>query len=171
MWMQELQKQTKDESDWIGSSTFYSKESVDSPREIFSASSFEDGHYKNMSGTTVPFDTMACQATNYCEIEKQPLESSDIQFIDKSVIEEDPASKPVEKEIVLGPSIEMQVQDYDDDDDWLNEDPDLVECSGTTVFGSGEDVSFSDLEDDIDCAMPVKTKIASSDGNKLTKTS
>lgn len=173
MWMQELQKRTKAESDWFGSSAFYSKESVDSPHEIFSASSYEDAHYGNMSGRMVPFDSMACQATNDCEIEKHPLESNEIEFIDKSVIEEDPASKPVEKEIV-SPSIELQVQDYnkdyDDDDDWLKEDPDLVECSGTTIFGNGEDVSFSDLEDDIDCTMPANYKIVSSDENKPTKT-
>ncbi|KAL2529430.1 BSD domain-containing protein [Forsythia ovata] len=174
LWMQELQKRTKSESDWFGSSTFYSKEFVDSPCEIFSASSFEDAQYGNRSDRMTFDPMMTCQATNDFETEKHPLESNEIQFIDKSVIEEDPASKPVEKEIVLGPSIEMQVQDYDDDDDdddWLKEDPDLVECSGTMIFGNGEDVSFSDLEDDIDCTIPVNSKIVSSDGSKPTKTS
>ncbi|CAI9777194.1 unnamed protein product [Fraxinus pennsylvanica] len=55
----------------------------------------------------VPFDSMACQATDDCEIEKHPLENNEIEFIDKSVIEEDPTSKPVEKEID-SPSIELQ---------------------------------------------------------------
>ncbi|KAI3465244.1 hypothetical protein Pfo_021907 [Paulownia fortunei] len=168
MWMQELQKRTKEESYWLGLSTFHSKETTDSPRENFIMHSYEDGHFGNVSDPISPFESSMHQMTAEHEIEKHSF--NEIEFIDKSVIKEDPAPKLQEKEVVVGSSTEILGND-DDDDDWLKDDSDLVGYSSTSIVVNEEDISFSDLEDDLDCTMPIKYKIASTEGNTTTKTS
>ncbi|KAK4428701.1 hypothetical protein Salat_1169900 [Sesamum alatum] len=176
MWMQELQKRTKEESYWLGMNNFHSKESADSPRENFIVHSYEDAYFGNVSDQISPYESSMHHMTADHEIEKHPF--NEVEFIDKSVIKEDPAPKLLEKEIVVGSSIETPVDDYnvddddddDDDDDWLKEDPDLIGYSGTSIVVNEEDISFSDLEEDLDCSMPIKYKVASTEENR-TKTS
>lgn len=167
--MQELQKRTKGESYWSGISTFHSKESTYSPCENF-MHSCEDVHFGNESGWRSPFESSMHQMTADHEIEKHSL--NEIEFIDKSVIKEDPPPKLQEKEIVIGSSIEMPVQDEndDDDDDWLKDDSDLLGYTGNSILVNEDDISFSDLEDDLDSTMPIKYKTPSTERNTTTKT-
>ncbi|VFQ99051.1 unnamed protein product [Cuscuta campestris] len=145
MWIKELQKKTKPESDWFGFKKSHSKESTDFlGEESDSFSSFSETH------------------TNI-ETEKHPLETTpEIQFIDKAVIAEDLESKEVEKVVVTTSSYEVPVSDYDNDDDgeeddWLKDTPELEGYSCPVLVG--DEVSFSDLEDDIDdCTVPSKPK-------------
>ncbi|KAK6160590.1 hypothetical protein DH2020_003971 [Rehmannia glutinosa] len=166
MWMQELQKRTKEESYWLGLSTYHSKETTDSPRQNFTTHFDEDGRFGNVSEPISPAES------SMHEIDKHPV--NEIEFVDKSVIKEDPMPKLQEKEMILGSSVEKPVQDYDndddDDDDWLKDDSDLIGYSSTSIVVNEEDISFSDLEDDLDCTMPIKYKIASTEGNSTKKT-
>lgn len=97
--------------------------------------------------------------------EKHPIESKEIQVVDKPVIEERPApahhDKPVQSP-VAGSSprvIDVQVDD-DDADDWLKDEDTAgpVNSTGAAkhVVDEDEDVSFSDLEEDDD--VPVSYK-------------
>ncbi|KAL0361130.1 UNVERIFIED_CONTAM: hypothetical protein Sradi_3797500 [Sesamum radiatum] len=177
MWMPELQKRTKEESYWLGMSDFHSKESADSMRENFIVHSHEDAYFGNVSSQISPYESSMHHMTADHEIEKHTF--NEVEFIDKSVIKEDPAPKLLEKEIVVGSSVETPVHDDNDDDDddddnddddWLKDDPDLIGYSGTSIVVNEEDISFSDLEEDLDCSMPIKHAVASTEGNR-TKTS
>ncbi|KAL0439240.1 UNVERIFIED_CONTAM: hypothetical protein Slati_2407000 [Sesamum latifolium] len=114
MWMQELQKRTK-ESYWLGMSDFHSKDIADSTRENFTVHSHEDTYFGNVSGQISPYESSMHHMTADHEIEKHAF--NEVEFIDKSVIKEDPAPKLLEKEIVVGSSVETPVDDDDDDDD------------------------------------------------------
>ncbi|KAL7154943.1 hypothetical protein ABFS83_03G038400 [Erythranthe nasuta] len=173
MWMHELQKQNKESSYWLGMNTFYSKESAYSPRE--NTHSHEDSRFGSASHQT---------AAVY-EIDKHSC--NEVEFVDKSVIKEDPSPNFHEKEIIVvsssssssSSSIETPMQennndiedDDDDEDDWLKEDSDLVGYCSTTIIENEEDISFSDLEDDSDCTVPIKYKLASTEGNTTAKIS
>ncbi|KAK4342549.1 hypothetical protein RND71_038365 [Anisodus tanguticus] len=162
MWMQELQKKTKPDSDFFGMNTLLMKESTYSPREDLDSTSSEDAHSRYF----VPQRSFAFEPTTYHsthDIETEKLEhgSAEIQFIDEAVIEENPSSKILDKELVAGPSSKPLFLDYDEhEDDWLQYIEESECYSGTGVsMGNEEEISFSDLEDDIDCLMPVKSKI------------
>ncbi|KAL8494591.1 hypothetical protein ACS0TY_025429 [Phlomoides rotata] len=162
MWMQELQKRAKEESHWLGMSSFHSRDSTDSPRKNFITHAYEDTHFVH--------DSMH-QATAEHEIEKHSLD--EVEFIDKSVIKEDPPPELQDKEIVVGSSFRMPVveDDDDDEDDWLKDDSDLIGYTSTTIVVNEDDISFSDLEDDLDCTMPIKHTTPSTGRNITTNTS
>lgn len=162
MWMQELQKKTKPESDWFGIGTFQAKESTYSPRGDFESNSSEDAHSRYFVLPRVfAFEPPSCHTTSDTETEKHSIENTEIQFIDKAVIEEDAPSKIIEKEVVAGPSFKPPVFDYDEhEDDWLKDNSELEGYTGSTIVNE-EDVSFSDLEDDTDYTMPIKPKSVS----------
>lgn len=157
--MQELQKQTKEDQHWLSTSILQAKRSAESsPRDNSVTHSNEDSpHFRSMSNVISPFESTVQHMPVRYETVKH---SFDIEFVDKSVIKEDPVPKLEEKQIVVGTSTLRH--DYDDgddsDDDWLKEDEDLVVLSGSSILVDEEDISFSDLEDDIDCTLPVKTK-------------
>ncbi|XP_038897732.1 uncharacterized protein LOC120085672 [Benincasa hispida] len=163
MWMQELQKQTKPESYWCGRDTFELKDSSYVLQEGSSPMAFHDTH----SGSTLPWTftsepSISSISSNY-ETEKYQTESSEMQFIDKSVIVEQPIIKNDDRNSIIGSSSKFLVQNYEDesDNDWLEEDSDLGGCNGTILpLENEEDISFSDLEDD-DMVLPAKFKIAS----------
>nr|GLL48200.1 uncharacterized protein LOC109170574 [Ipomoea trifida] len=160
MWIKELQKKTNPESDWAGVNTFHSKETPDLLHEDFDSLSSEDTHSRNTSNTAFAYEhPSSFHDTTDVETEKHPIETTEIQFIDKAVIAEDLASKTVDKVVVTTTSYKQPILDYEDDDedDWLKDNPELEGYSGTTLVGNEEDVSFSDLEDDIDCTAPSKT--------------
>ncbi|XP_031740154.1 uncharacterized protein LOC101202841 isoform X2 [Cucumis sativus] len=163
MWMQELQKQTKPESYWGDRDTFELKDSSDVLQEDNSPMAFHDTH----SGSTLPWTftsepSMSSVSSNY-ETEKYQMESSETQFIDKSVIVEKPLIKNGDKKSTVGSSSKLIVQNYEEesDNDWLEEDSELGGCNGTILpLENEEDISFSDLDDD-DMVLPAKFKIAS----------
>lgn len=165
MWMQELQKRTKTETGSFGRGTSCAKESANRWNnrweEPFDDPPFDDTS-GNMSVRTFAFEPSTYSVTTEFETEKHPVASTEIGIVDKSVIEEEPVIKTRDVDLVAGPSFKAPIQNYDDedeDDDWLKEDSELDGYSGTaTFFGNDEDVSFSDLEEDDDCTMPLKPK-------------
>ncbi|XP_055834160.1 uncharacterized protein LOC129902784 [Solanum dulcamara] len=164
MWMQELQKKSKPESDWFGIGAFQAKDSTYSPRGDFESNSSEDVHSRYVVvPKTFSFEPSTCHTTSDTETEKHSIENTEIKFIDKAVIEEDPSSIIIEKEVVTGPSFKPPMFDYDEhEDDWLKDNSELEGYTGSSIVNE-EDVSFSDLEDDTDCTMPIKPKSVSID--------
>lgn len=82
------------------------------------------------------------------ETEKHPVTNTDIQVIDKHVIEEKHVDR-IEDGIV-GSSNFLVVADEDDCDDWLQEEISGLDGAraASFTFENEEDVSFSDLEED-----------------------
>ncbi|CAF2151573.1 unnamed protein product [Brassica napus] len=114
---------------------------------------------------TISVETIHLSDTSEVETEKHPIESKEIQVVDKPVIEEKPAPAPHDKP-VTGSSprvIDVQVDDDDDDDvdDWLKDEDNAGTVSSTVatkhVVDEDEDVTFSDLEEDDD-DVPVNYK-------------
>ncbi|KAK4713488.1 hypothetical protein R3W88_019395 [Solanum pinnatisectum] len=161
LWMQELQKKTKPDSDFFGMNTLLMKESTYSPHESFDSTSSEDAHCKCfMPQRSFGFEHTTYHSSHDIETEKLEHGSTKIQFIDESIIVENPPSKILEKELVAGPSKPLLLNYDEHEDDWV-QDIEESECySGTGILmGNEEEISFSDLEDDIDCSMPVKSKL------------
>lgn len=153
MWMQELQKLTKPESEWHGRSTSNVRDIAqdeDFPASI-SDYAMSHGTYEN-EPTTWP-------AVVGYESEKHTTESSEVVFVDKSVIEEKLVNTD-DKVFTSDRSSRTAVPNYEDDEDeWLEEDSEL---QGTTIpMVNEEDISFSDLEDDDYGLKPIKSKIDS----------
>lgn len=101
---------------------------------------------------TISVEAIHTSETSEVETEKHPIETKEIQVVDKPVIEER-ASPRV---------IDVQVDDDDDADDWLKDEDNAgtVSSRGATkhvVEDEDEDVSFSDLEEDDD-DVPVSYK-------------
>lgn len=115
---------------------------------------------------TISVETIHLSETSEVETEKHPIESKEIQVVDKPVIEEKPAPAPHDKP-VTGSSprvIDVQVDDDDDDvDDWLKDEDNIGTVSSTVATkhvvdeDEDEDVTFSDLEEDDD-DVPVNYK-------------
>lgn len=115
---------------------------------------------------TITVETIHSTETSEFETEKHTVES-EIQVVDKPVIEERPAAALHEKLVqspVTGSSprvIDVQVDDDDADaDDWLKDEDNAGTVSAATkhlVQDEDEDVSFSDLEEDDD-DVPVSYK-------------
>ncbi|KAL3514420.1 hypothetical protein ACH5RR_027137 [Cinchona calisaya] len=164
MWMHELQKQTKPESDWLGRHTFDSEESIYFPYENLDPTSYEDERPRYMPQMAYPLESTPSQVTSDSEPEKHPHESSEIQYIDKSASEEDPTSKTGSKSLI-GPSYKVPVDEYDEhEDDWVDDISELEGYTGTELTLLNEDdVSFSDLEDDLDCKMPIESRVVTKD--------
>ncbi|KAJ7966501.1 BSD domain-containing family protein [Quillaja saponaria] len=161
LWMQELHKQTKPESDWFGSSTSYSKDTV--VHEDLVSRSSNDAYFEDVPHQIYAYESTLFPVMTVYGTEKQPIESSDMHFIDKSVIEERPLVKTKDDDVLVGQSSKTVTQDYEDDeDDWLDEDSELGGYGGTTItIGNEEDISFSDLEDDDYGKLPVKSNVVS----------
>lgn len=103
--------------------------------------------------------TTSAMTTDY-ETEKHPIESTELQFIDKAVIEEKQVVTE-DNNLLVGRSSKIQIPNYedDDDDDWPEDDSDLGGHNETaTYLGNEDDFSFSDLEED--ASVPVKSKIS-----------
>ncbi|KDP41593.1 hypothetical protein JCGZ_16000 [Jatropha curcas] len=156
MWMKELHKQTKPDTDWFGRSTSYVNES---------ALSREDFEYAR----TFDFEPTSSMATDY-GTEKHPIVSPETECIDKSIIKEKAVIKIEDKGQLAGQSSNSVVPNYEDDgDDWPDEDgSDLGSYRATFPLGNEEDISFSDLEDDIDNSICMKSKILQKDTETST---
>ncbi|XP_038716669.1 uncharacterized protein LOC120010056 [Tripterygium wilfordii] len=168
LWMKELRKQTNPESGWLRHSNYYSNVNKAIPDENFYPATVNDVPENMRFGAVgfepTPFTSMTKYVT-VCEMEKLPVVSSEMQCIEKSIIEEKPVVKTDNKVSAAGPS-KILFPDFeeDDDDDWPDEGSELGGYSGAAIpMGNEEDVSFSDLEDNDDCCMPVKYKIVSKD--------
>lgn len=166
LWMQELQKRLKPESFQIRSSTLYAKESSCLHDDDFDP--YSPRFRKFTDSLTSAFEPATCAATEP-EVEKYTVVSSDSPTVDKSVIREDSVTQTREKEAVAGPSYKGSVQQFDDDDSWLEQQSVDGYCGPTIFFGTDDDVSFSDLEDD--CTMPMKSKSPLNNSDISTKAS
>lgn len=89
------------------------------------------------------------------ETDKHPIESKEIQVVDKSVIEERDTSTASSSRFI---KVQVEDEEEDDADDWLNDEETSESASGmeggaNTKHPLGEDeedVSFSDLEEEDD---------------------
>ncbi|GER33488.1 BSD domain-containing family protein [Striga asiatica] len=150
MWMYELEKRTKELSGLV-----VSTEPSDSVHQNFIMHSDEYMHAR---------PEYISEPEN--EIEKNSV--NETKFVDKSVIKEDLTPKLQEKEMILSSVIAKggdHVDDKDDDDDWLKDMSDFIGYSDKSVKGNEEDISFSDLEDDLDHTIPVRYEIVTSEEN------
>ncbi|KAI4337070.1 hypothetical protein L6164_015528 [Bauhinia variegata] len=157
MWMQELQKQMKPESDWFGRSTSYSRET--DWHEDFAHRDLDDIYSDDVPHGTYRYGSGTLSMLADYETEKHIVASSETHYLDKSVIEEKPMIKTVDKDLTSGRSSRIILQDYEDDEDeWPDEDSDLGGYEGATnPMVNEEDISFSDLEDDDYDIKPVKS--------------
>ncbi|OMO50937.1 hypothetical protein CCACVL1_30118 [Corchorus capsularis] len=170
LWMKELQKQTKPETDWYGRSISHPGDSSGVMHEDIIPSSSNFFAFETMSPRTYASEPASSSATDY-ETEKHPVESSEMPFVDKSVIEEKPVSSTEDKECVVGPS-KISIPNFEEDEiDWPeDDDSDLGGYSGVVIsMENEEDISFSDLEDFDDYSTPTKSKIVSK-GFEYSKT-
>ncbi|KAK6938553.1 BSD domain [Dillenia turbinata] len=153
MWRQELQKRTKPELDWKLRSTLYAREN---PNEDISPSWY-NSHSDHMPFRTFAFDSTTSVTTD-SETEKCLIVNSEMHVIDKPVTEEKLVTGNKDKELLSCPSSRLLIQDYEDDeDDWPEEEN--LEYGGVPIsLEEAEDVSFSDLEDDLDITLPLKSK-------------
>uniref|UniRef100_A0A1J3JJF8 BSD domain-containing protein n=1 Tax=Noccaea caerulescens TaxID=107243 RepID=A0A1J3JJF8_NOCCA len=123
----------------------------------------------NPSPEPEPVKTIIVEAIDSIETsefvtEKHPIESKEIQVVDKPVIEERPApahhDKPGQSPVAGSSPRVIDVQVDDDADDWLKDEDTAgpVNSTGAAkhVVDEDEDVSFSDLEEDDD--VPVSYK-------------
>lgn len=151
-WMRELEKQRAEKEDcWPRGVTSYSKEECYTLDEDITCSPLYGPPFEIVQSRKFAFDTTDI------EIEKYALESTEMEIIDKSIIEETPVIASKYKDIKLGLPSKVISENYEDDgDDWPQEEiSEYGAYSGVdTRFGSEEDVSFSDLEED--CSVPVK---------------
>lgn len=121
MWMEELQKKMKIESNSFGRSISYSR-----------------------------LESAALSMKPDYETEYHTVEGSETHFIDNnSLIEESPRINNThqDKDLTRGPSFKFIVPDLEDDEDEVEWPVDS--CIGTpNHFVNAEDISFSDLEND-----------------------
>ncbi|XP_050206930.1 uncharacterized protein LOC126656404 [Mercurialis annua] len=98
------------------------------------------------------------------ETEKHPVQSKEIQIVDKAVVQEEPVSLTKDPSSSTSTSKIPDENCEDDADDWLKEESsEMVGSSGTTIhIENDEDVSFSDLEED-DEEVPISYKKVTSD--------
>ncbi|KAG8478465.1 hypothetical protein CXB51_028377 [Gossypium anomalum] len=107
------------------------------------------------------------------ETEKHPVQSGEMQVVDKSVIEEEP-TKVIKHQHSTSGSSRVSIKKFEDDaDDWLEEETsEAFGRSATTILlGNDEDVSFSDLEDYDDDSVPISYKQVTSGSDSSTKDS
>ncbi|GLT62947.1 hypothetical protein SLA2020_355480 [Shorea laevis] len=161
MWMKELQKQIKAETDWDGRSDSCLRDSCLLHEDLLPASSSYSA-LETMSPRTYSSEPTSSITTEY-ETVKHPVENTEMQFVDKSIIEEKPVSRIEEKGLLVGPSPKIVIPNFeeDDDDDWPVEEGSEFGGTAAIYVGNEEDISFSDLEDDDDNNLLLKSKIVS----------
>lgn len=128
------------EEDWSSREASYTKDSTNSQGEE---------HLSVPIETSVePVDFPVVTAP---ETEKHPITSSEIQIVDKSVIEEgNVKQKNDQNSRSASASSIVENNDEDDADDWLKEESSGIGSSKETPvpIDNDDDVSFSDLEED-----------------------
>ncbi|XP_047321459.1 uncharacterized protein LOC124925490 [Impatiens glandulifera] len=155
MWMRELQKRTKQETERFRSSSSHGESNARSSwNGCIDHSTDEDENESH--GNRLPLISGLDPLATDFGTGNQRIVDSELQIIDKAVIED--------KDLAVGSSFKLPIlhkyDEDDEDDDWLNDNPELDGYTRTTVLmGNEEDISFSDLEDNDDCFIPVKSKV------------
>ena len=127
--------------------------------------------FETLSPRTYTSEPASSITTDY-ETEKHPVESTDMPFVDKSVIEEKPVSYTEDKDHLVSTSSKILIPTFEDDEiDWPeDDDSQFGGYSGAAIcVENEEDISFSDLEDVDDSTTPTKSKIVSK-GFETSKT-
>ncbi|PPD68887.1 hypothetical protein GOBAR_DD34231 [Gossypium barbadense] len=161
LWMKELQEQTKPETDWYGGSNSHLGDSHSIMHNGLTPSSSNYFAFETMSPRTYASEPASSISTDYVT-EKHPVESTEMPFVDKPVIEEKQVSNTEDKGNVAGPSSKIWIPDFDDEEiDWPEDDgPDVGGYSGAAICAEDvEDISFSDLEDFDDSSTPTNSNI------------
>ncbi|KAA8522581.1 hypothetical protein F0562_013058 [Nyssa sinensis] len=147
---QELQNRTKARpgQDWSGRGTSNSKDSDSPHEECLSLPSNTQSEYMPLEKSAIESPT-SIVATDF-ETEKHPISSTEIQIVEKSVVEEGPVNWTKTQNFHSGSSRVLEEKYEDDGDDWLKEESsEIVGGGGTTKpTENEEDISFSDLEED-----------------------
>ncbi|KDP32100.1 hypothetical protein JCGZ_12561 [Jatropha curcas] len=117
-------------------------------------------------------ETVSSSIVDELETEKHPVQSTEMQIIDKAVVEEEPFYHAKAQHLSSSIPIVVDEKFEDDTDDWLREDSsEMVGTSATSVpIENDEDVSFSDLEED-DEDVPISYKKVTSSADASTKDS
>lgn len=127
---------------------------------------------------SVPLTISAVEAppsfvTPDIEMEKHPIQSTELQIVDKPVIVEGSVDRTGNPPALPGSFSRVLDEKFEDDaDDWLKEESsEMVGVSGTNFpLGNDEDVSFSDLEED-DGDVPIDYKKGTSGSDSSAKDS
>lgn len=138
---------------------------------------------ESLSGTsTIPTESVSLDkgilpsdkftSSTDLETEKYPVASTEIQIIDKSVIEEGPKKQGDQIAHSASTARIAEEKDEDDGDDWLKEESsEMVGSSRNSApIENDEDVSFSDLEDE-DGDVPTSYKKVTYGSDSSTKDS
>lgn len=168
----ELKNRTKGKSELVGSrsgtSYDFSRNADLAQKDTLAAPSFEHPE-------SVPLEASAHESTPaVAETDKHPVESTEMQVVDKSVVKEEPIETDKKKKLSSFDSshevVEVRFEDHDDD--WLKEEnSEMAGVGGSTMnLGDDEDVTFSDLEDDDD-DIPTNYKKGTSGSDSSTKDS
>ncbi|KAJ6399880.1 hypothetical protein OIU84_015521 [Salix udensis] len=162
----ELQNKTKAKStpDWSGVGTFNVKDTADLPHEeslTVPSRAKSESVPITTSGMEAVSPTLAAETFDNeaapsivsveSETKKHPVESTQMQIIDKSVVEERKVDQTKHQHSPSSSSSGVLEEKFDDDgDDWLKDDSsEMIGVSGPSMpLGNDEDVSFSDLEED-----------------------
>ncbi|CAN6341429.1 unnamed protein product [Urochloa humidicola] len=146
--LQSLQAQNKQGSNFSGESS-ENMPSAPAEEKVIQPSSIQDS-----AGTSEisSFEEPTSDITPEIESEKFQISTTEVEIVDKSVIEEELAVKNESKVPPVQSKLRFET-DEDEVDEWPDDDPaEGVGAAGNnrTSFGREEDVSFSDLEDDED---------------------
>ncbi|KAL6838588.1 hypothetical protein ACP4OV_031644 [Aristida adscensionis] len=116
--------------------------------KVIEPSSVQD---KDGISEVLSFEEPTSDITPDIEAEKFPISTTEVEIIDKSVIEEELAVKDDSK-TAPAESKSLFEAEEDEADEWPDDDApeEAVASSNRTSLGHEEDVSFSDLEDDDD---------------------
>lgn len=158
------------------------KQETDQSARVLAPSKEEEQQLSVPSGSqlepeplqTSTFEAAPSVVVSDVEMEKHPVQSIEIETVDKSVIEEAPVNPAAKQSSSTSTSrfLDNTYEDEDEADDWLNEDDsEIAVVSGTSMpTANDDDVSFSDLEDD-DGDVPVSHKKVTSGSDSSTKDS
>ncbi|KFK28451.1 hypothetical protein AALP_AA8G516000 [Arabis alpina] len=110
----------------------------------------------NLPAESTTVKTVNLNESPDVETDKHPIESKEIEVVDKSVIEERTSNTSTTSSSSTFIKVQVEDEEEDDADAWLNDDETSESVSGveggaTTKHPNGEDeedVSFSDLEED-----------------------
>ncbi|CAN1185157.1 hypothetical protein LINPERHAP2_LOCUS37386 [Linum perenne] len=157
MWMQELHRQTEPISDWFGRSSSYARQSSD----VTANEAFHTPRANEAFHTPRAFEVQTTSFESESETEKHLILSTELPFVDKSVIDEKPVVKNEHKVMLSGTSSKITIPsyEYEEEDVWPDaEGSEYGDCKSPIILGDEEDISFSDLEDEcID--LPLKKQI------------
>ena len=115
-----------------------------------------------LAAKTPDHETVPSNVSAEPEMEKHPVESTQMQIIDKYIVEEEKVNQAKHQHSSSSSSRILDEKFEDDGDDWLKDDSsEMIGASGASMpLGNDEDVSFSDLEEDDEDEPTSYTKVA-----------